>query len=52
MPRLRSVQSGAVVNVSDETAARLGVGWVPVEDTPAPLRRGAKKAAAKPSDES
>ena len=36
MPRLRNIQSGAVVSCSDETAARLGAGWVPVETEPKP----------------
>ena len=44
MPRLRNVQSGAVVSVSDETAARLGSEWEPAEK-PAP-KAPAKKAAA------
>jgi len=32
MPRLRNTQSGAVVSCSDETAARLGPGWVPADE--------------------
>jgi len=44
MPRLRNVQSGAVVSVSDETAARLGSEWEPAEK-PAP-KATVKKAAA------
>ena len=44
MPRLRNVQTGAVVSVSEEKAARLGSGWEPA-DKPAPAP--AKKAAAK-----
>lgn len=31
MPRLRNTATGAVVNVNDATAARLGSGWAPVE---------------------
>ena len=31
MPRLKHIQSGAVVNVSDDTAARLGSEWEPVK---------------------
>jgi len=31
MPRLRSIQSGAVVSCSDETAARLGSEWIPAD---------------------
>ena len=42
MPRLRNIQSGAVVSCSDETAARLGPGWVPADEPP-------KKAPAKPA---
>ena len=30
MPRLRNVQSGAVVSCSEETAARLGSEWEPI----------------------
>lgn len=50
MPRLRNVHSGAVVNVSDDTAARLGSEWV--EDNKSePKKAPAKKAATKPSDD-
>ena len=50
MPRLRNVQSGAVVSCSEETAARLGAGWVPADaEQPKAAPRTAKKAAAKPS---
>ncbi len=50
MPRLRNSQTGAVVSVSDATAARLGGEWVPAEQQeaeptkskPAPRRRTAK----------
>ena len=31
MPRLTHASSGAVVNVSDDTAARLGSEWQPVK---------------------
>ena len=48
MPRLRNVQSGAVVNVSDATAARMGGGWV-AADKPKPKRAPAKRAAPKAS---
>lgn len=47
MPRLRNTQSGAVVSCSEETAARLGSEWAPV-DKPAPAKRPVKKVAAKP----
>jgi hypothetical protein len=51
MPRLRHVESGAVVNVSDEKAARLGSGWEPVEnEKKAQAKRPARKSAK--SDES
>lgn len=42
MPRLRNVQTGAVVSCSDETAQRLGTQWEPAEPK-------AKKSAAKPA---
>lgn len=45
MPRLRNAQSGAVVSCSQETAARLGSEWHPVEV--AEKKAPAKKAAAK-----
>lgn len=35
MPRLRNGQTGAVVSCSDETAARLGSEWSPVDSAPA-----------------
>ena len=44
MPRLRNIHTGAVVSVSDETAARLGSEWEPAEK-PAP-KALAKKAPA------
>ena len=43
MPRLRNIQSGAVVSCSDETAARLGAEWVPVAVTPVPVKVEAAK---------
>jgi len=44
MPRLRNETTGAVVSVPDEKVARLGSGWVEVdEDKP---RRTTKKAAS------
>jgi len=46
MPRLRNVQSGAVVSVSDETAARLGSEWEPAEKVEPVKKAPAKKAAA------
>lgn len=44
MPRLRNTQSGAVVSVSDEKAARMGSEWEPVK---APAK---KAASSKKSD--
>ena len=43
MPRLRNISTGAVVSCSDETAARLGGEWKPVETE---KKSPAKKAAA------
>ena len=54
MPRLRNSASGVVVSVSDETAARLGADYVPVEhesrpasavdsEKPAPVKRSPRK---------
>lgn len=45
MPRLRNRQTGAVVSCSDETAARLGAGWVPA-DKATPKKATPRKAAA------
>lgn len=36
MPRLKSIETGVVVSVSDETAALLGSEWV---DEEAPVKR-------------
>jgi len=51
MPRLRNIQTGAVVSVSDETAARLGGGWEPAEKaepvTKAPVKRAVRKPATR-----
>lgn len=48
MPRLRNVQSGAVISCTDETAARLGGEWESVE---APEKKTpAKKAASSKSE--
>ncbi|MET0887901.1 MAG: hypothetical protein ABWX92_15800 [Mycetocola sp.] len=33
MPRLKNIQNGAIVNVDDATAARLGSGWRPAGET-------------------
>ena len=51
MPRLRNSVSGVVVSVSDETAARLGADYVPVEHETRPAGRAAsgKPAPAKRS---
>ena len=47
MPRLRNSQTGAVVSVSDETAARLGSEWEPVEKKAAPKSPAKKSASSK-----
>lgn len=44
MPRLRNTQSGAVVSVSAETAARLGAEWQPVKSEPAKKTASAAKS--------
>jgi hypothetical protein len=49
MPRLRDIQTGAVVSVSDETAARLDGGWVPAESVEPVKKAPAKRAARKPA---
>ena len=41
MPRLVNAVSGVVVNVSDETAANLGVEWSEAEAEAKPTRRKA-----------
>ncbi|HET8537610.1 MAG TPA: hypothetical protein VFL73_10575 [Solirubrobacteraceae bacterium] len=53
MARLRHVQSGAVVNVSDEKAARMDAEWEPLGDEKkAQAKKPARKAAAKSDNES
>lgn len=47
MPRLRNTATGAVVNVSEEKAARLGPEWEPAETGEKPKRGRAK---AKPEE--
>ena len=47
MPRLRNIQSGAVVSTSEATAARLGAEWVPVE--PEKPKEAPKRTAKKSS---
>lgn len=47
MPRLRTPE-GVVINVSDEKAARLGDGFVPVEDEKP--KAAAKKASSRKSE--
>lgn len=51
MPTLRHVQSGAVVNVSDATAARLGSEWGPLEEKKAQAKPATKRAQARKSDD-
>jgi hypothetical protein len=47
MPRLRNVQSGAVVSVSDETAARLGAEWQPADEKKATAKKSSPKKSEK-----
>lgn len=51
MPRLRNIQSGAVVSCSDETAARLGGEWQAVSTAspsqPAVVAGGGESATVK-----
>jgi hypothetical protein len=47
MPRLRNIQTGAVVSCSDETAAMLGPGWDSADKAAPAKRAPAKKMAAK-----
>ena len=54
MARFKHVQSGAVVNVSDDTAARLGSEWEPVkaqakteEQASTPTRRRSTSKSSK-----
>ena len=49
MPRLRNIQSGAVVSCSDETAARLGSEWEPAENAAPATKAPAKRAVRKPA---
>ena len=49
MPRLRNIQTGAVVSCSDETAARLGPGWDSAEKAAPATKAPAKRAARKPA---
>ena len=53
MPRLRNAHTGTVVDVDDDTAARLGRAYEPVEGQTksASKKAPATKAAAKPSDD-
>lgn len=55
MPRLRNRLTGAVVNVADVTATRLGSEWQPIADeapdpAPEPKRAPRKRAAKKRQD--
>lgn len=45
MPRLKNKANGAVVNVSDETAKRLGADWATADAEP-------KSRSKKPADKS
>ena len=48
MPRLKNINSGAVVSVPDEKAARMGSEWEPADA--APKKATAKKAASSKSE--
>ncbi|MGY2019394.1 DUF7302 family protein [Nocardia gipuzkoensis] len=50
MPRLRNIWTGVVVSVSDETAARLGGNWRPVDEAPEP-KTPARRRTPKKADE-
>ena len=54
MPRLRSEVTGAVMSVSDATAARLGSEWVSADSKPepteAPKARGGRTRQADPNE--
>lgn len=45
MPRLRHIDTGVVVSVSDETLLLLGAEWVPVELAQRPVADKPVKAA-------
>lgn len=45
MPRLKNKANGAVINVTDETAERLGGDWEPADAAP-------KSRSKKPADKS
>lgn len=47
MPRLRNIHTGAVVSVSDETAARLDAEWEKVTDSKPAKKAAVKKSATK-----
>ena len=48
MPRLRNAATGVVVSCSEDTAARLGGDWRPVDEKPAkaPRARATRSSAA------
>lgn len=54
MTRLRNEVTGAVMSVSEPTAARLGSEWVPADQQPepddAPKRRGGRPRKADTSE--
>ena len=49
MPRLRDIHTGAVVSVSDETAAGLDGEWEAAEKTAPVTKAPAKRVARKPA---
>lgn len=50
MPRLINTRTRVVVNVSDDTAARLGDEWTPA-DQPKPAKRSSKRKPAPKADD-
>lgn len=49
MPRLRNRVSGVVVNVSDDTAARLASGYESVDEKPTDEKPTSKKSSSRKS---
>lgn len=51
MPTLKHRKTGVVLSCSEETAARLGTDWEPVEEKSAPAKKTtAKRASSKKSE--
>jgi hypothetical protein len=51
MPRLRNTQSGVVVNVDDDTAARLGSEWEAESKTASKKSASTRKSSSTASDD-